>query len=62
MTAQRAHSAGLFGMLERGFEGLINRSVDLLFGRIEFYSTSVTIHGGQALRCRSVRVRSVFVN
>ena len=39
---QSGHApAGLLGMLERGFQDLINRSVDLLLGGIEFYSTSL---------------------
>lgn len=44
MAAKRANAPFLLRILERGFQNLVNDSVDLLFGGIEFDAAPTTVH------------------
>jgi hypothetical protein len=44
VTTEWANAGSLLGVLEGSFQNLVNRSVDLLFGRIEFDAATVAIH------------------
>jgi hypothetical protein len=44
VATEWANASLLLRILEGGFQNLVDRSIDLLFGRIEFNATAATIH------------------
>jgi hypothetical protein len=44
VAAQGTDAALVMGVLKRGSQNLVNRSIDLFFGRIEFDSAATTVH------------------